>query len=127
MRGRCGFFLIWAELAVCLVLLLATAVGFACAHAIRYVTRAERESTALLLAEEAMETMKYNARFDAALPISGAIERNGHSFRVETESGTETVSGIPVTFAKVVVTDEDGRECRFKILTGSAAEAEEAE
>ena len=72
-----------------------------------------------------METMKYNARFDAALPISGAIERNGHSFRVETESGTETVSGIPVTFAKVVVTDEDGRECRFKILTGSAADPEE--
>ena len=127
MCGRNGFFLIWAELAVCLVLLLATAVGFVCATAIRYSAAAERETTALLLAEETMETMKYNARFDAALPLSSAVLRNGHSFRVDTESGTETISGIPVTFAQVVVTDEDGRECRFRMLTSPAPEEEESE
>ncbi len=124
LSSKKGFFLIWAELSVCLVLLLATAVGFVCVAAIRYVTAAERETTALLLAEETMETMKYNARFDAALPLSSTITRNGHSFRVDTESGTETVSGIPVTFAQVVVTDEDGRECRFRMLTGPASEEE---
>lgn len=124
MYGRNGFFLIWTELAVCLVLLLASAVGFTAANAIRYVTAAERETTALLLAEETMETIKYNTRFDAALPLSASVTRNGHSFRIDTESGTETVSGIPVTFAQVTVTDENGRECRFRMLTGSAAEKE---
>ena len=119
-----GFFLIWAELAVCLVLLLAAAVGFACATAIRYSATAERETTALLLAEETMETMKYNARFGAAVSIPSAAVRNGHSFRIDTQSGTETVSGVPVTFAEVVVTDEDGRECRFRMLTGPAPEEE---
>ncbi len=127
MCGRNGFFLIWAELSVCLVLLLAAAVGFACVHAIRYVTAAERETTALLLAEETLETMKYNARFDTARPIASTTTRNGHSFRIDTESGTENVSGISVSFAQVVVTDEEGRECRFRILTRPAPEEEDTE
>lgn len=124
MCGRNGFFLIWAELAVCLVLLLATAVGFVCVHAVRYITQAEQEATALLLAEETMETMKYNARSDITLPIPAAVTRNGHSFQVATANGTETVSGIPVTFAQVVVTVADGHEYRFRMLTGPAAEPE---
>ena len=126
MHGRRGFFLIWANLAVCIVLLLVGAAALALQSALRYDILATRDVTAILLAEEALETMKSNARFGTAIAIPTTVSRNGSEFKVRTEEGTESVSGISMKRVSVTVTDIEGRETKFFCLVGrEVSEVEE--
>ncbi len=126
MRGRRGFFLIWANVAVCLLLLLAGAAATAVGAALRYDAMAAREETALLLAEDALETMKYNARFGETIAVPTSVSRNGTDFRVRTETIVESVSGIPMKKVRVTVEDGTGYTVSFSCLVGRES-AEETE
>ena len=125
MRGRRGFLLIWANVAICVVLLMAGALAMAMQTAIRYEAASRRDTTALHVAEDAMEKMKYNARFGKNVTIPTFVSRNGSDFRVKAETGTESVSGITMKKVRVMVEDENGRGISFSCLVGRDKTEEE--
>ncbi len=94
--------------------------------ALRYDAMAAREETALLLAEDALETMKYNARFGEMIAVPTSVSRNGSDFRVHAETMTESVAGIPMKKVRVTVEDEKGYTVSFSCLVGRDS-AEETE
>ena len=109
-----GFLLIWTEIAACLILILGGAALSAAAEA----SRSE------LIGEEAMEIMKYNARFGAALPVASEMTRNGRRYTISVSESVRAVEGIFMKEAAVTVRAEDGRTTVFRSLTGEAEEEE---
>lgn len=117
--GRRGFFLLWAELAVCLVMLLAGSVMAVIANA-AYDWRMSRETAdAVLIAEEMLETMKYNRRFGGKLAVPAEAERNSRIYRIEASTETETREGLRMDAAVCTVTTPSGETVSFRTFIGA--------
>lgn len=118
-RGRRGFFLIWAELAVCIVMLLAGSVMAASAGAARYWRMTQESADAVLLAEEMIETMKYDRRFGKDLSIPTEAVRNGRTYRIETMIEAERKEEILMDTAVCIVTAPSGERISFRTFIGA--------
>lgn len=113
---RRGLFLIWANLAICLVLLLGGAAFWSVGMIAKHVGQAEKESDMLLLAQETMEILKYNHRFGKNLSFPGVTERNGRSYSVEISVESVSVEGVPMKRAVCTVTPEEGEALVLRTL-----------
>lgn len=118
-RGRRGFFLIWAELAVCIVMLLAGSVMAASAGAARYWQMMRESADAVLLAEEMVETMKYNRRFGKDIFIPTEAMRNGRTYQIETVIEAEQKEEILMDTAICTVTAPSGERISFRTFIGA--------
>lgn len=116
-HGRRGFFLIWAALSICIVMLLAGALMMLIGTAARHAGRAQETADAVLIGQEVMETLKTNRRFHAALPIPEAAERNGRTYRIEVMRTMEAVEGLPMETVSVTVSGGSGA-VTFRSLLG---------
>lgn len=122
---RRGLFLIWANLAICIVLFLGGAAFWSVGMASRHAALAEKESDMLLLAQETLEIVKYNHRFRQNLSVPTDEERNGRNYRVEVSKESKIVEGIPVFFAVCTVIPEEGEILTLRILLGGQEMGEE--
>lgn len=123
MKRRNGLLLLWVQMASCLLLILGGSALALTAAAARAEARAAETADMTLLAEEAMETMKYNERFGASLPIPQEAERNGKRYAVEARREPASPGGLSCTAAAVTVTAERGRAVKFRAIIGPAEEA----
>ena len=115
-----GFLLIWTEIAACLILVLGGAALSAAAEASRSEELAAEAADLSLIGEEAMEIMKYNARFGAALPVASEMTRNGRRYTISVSESVRAVEGIFMKEAAVTVRAEDGRTTVFRSAGRSA-------
>lgn len=107
-----------------MILILGGAALSAAAEASRSEERAAEAADLSLIGEEAMEIMKYNARFGAALPVASEMTRNGRRYTISVSESVRAVEGIFMKEAAVTVRAEDGRTTVFRSLTGEAEEEE---
>ena len=114
--SRQGFLLLWANLAVLILFLLAGAVLALAGAAARGIAASESAADRVLLAQEVMETMKYNTRFHEAVPIPQAAERDGRRYRVHAGIEPYEEGGIPLRRLFCEVTGEDGTVTRLAAL-----------
>ena len=121
-RKRSGFVLLWAVSAVSVVLLLGSTAFFALRTAVRYETDTEIATDEVFLAQQVLETVKYNHRFHEAVDFpSGTVVRNGREYQVEIrEEGMVLES---VTMKKIICTVQEKRGRRFEasLLLGGGA------
>ncbi len=125
MRRRKGLLLLWVQMASAVLLLLAGSALALTASAARGEARAEETAEMTLLAEEAVETMKYDARLGGEAAVPEGAERNGRRYAVEVRREAVLVEGVPCEAAAVTVTAADGAALTFRTLLGPAAEETE--
>lgn len=125
MTKRRGLLLLWVEIAAAILLLLAGSALALVAGAARSAAEGERQADMTLLAEETLETMKYNERFRRALALPSAAERNGLSYQVAAARYTRTIGGLSFAAAEVTVTAPDGETLTLRTLLAPAVEVEE--
>lgn len=124
MTKRRGLLLLWVEIAAAILLLLAGSALALVAGAARSAAEGERQADMTLLAEETLETMKYNERFRRALALPSEAERNGLSYQVAAARYTRTIGGLSFAAAEVTVTAPDGESLTLRTLLAPAVEEE---
>lgn len=115
---RHGFLLLWANAAILILLLLAGSVLGLAAMTARQIDQSISAADRLFLAQDAMETMKYNLRFHGMVPVLSKAERNGRSYRISATTGPASAGGLPMRKLTVEVTDERGEKTRLETLAG---------
>lgn len=109
MRKRQGFALLWAVSAVSIVFLLGGTAFFMLRAALRSEQSMEIEADEAFLAQEVMETIKYNSRLDGTLPVpSGDLERNGRQYHILIEENHRMIEGVEMREVSCTVTDKTG-------------------
>ena len=109
MRKRQGFALLWVVSAVSIVFLLGGTAFFMLRAALRYEQSMEVEADEAFLAQEVMETIKYNSRLDGTLPVSsGDLERNGRQYHILIEENHRMIEGVEMREVSCTVTDKTG-------------------
>lgn len=119
MKWRKGFLLLWVQMASCLLLILGGSVFALAASAARAEARAEETAEMTLIAEEAVETMKYDACFGGGA-VPAEAERNGRRYRIASSRFPVSVGGAACMEAAVTVTAESGAAVSFCTLLGPA-------
>ncbi len=125
MKARKGLLLLWVEIAAALLLLLAGSALSLMGMAARALSRGQEAADMTLLAEEAIETMKYNERFGRTLSLPSSEERNGRTYTVTALREQTTAGGLPFAAASVTVTAPGGETLSLTTLLGPVREAEE--
>lgn len=125
MTKRRGLLLLWVEIAAAILLLLAGSALALVAGAARSAAEGERQADMTLLAEETLETMKYNERFRRTLTLPTEAERNGLSYQVAAARYTRSIGGLSFAAAEVTVTAPDGETLTLRTLLAPAVEEEE--
>lgn len=125
MTKRRGLLLLWVEIAAAILLLLAGSALALVAGAARSAAEGERQADMTLLAEETLETMKYNERFRRTLTLPTEAERNGLSYQVAAARYTRAIGGLSFAAAEVTVTAPDGETLTLRTLLAPAETEEE--
>ena len=129
-KGTCkrrGFLLLWANIAVLMILVFAGAAAAMLAQAAARGRAAKAAADRVFLAQEVIETMKYNERFRAEIPLPGAsgglgetytVVRNGKTYTVTAGTNRRETEGIPMKALTCTVAGEDGETLTLWTLSG---------
>lgn len=121
---RRGILLAWAGFSIALSLLMGCAALLLMGTAARYVDEAGREMDMTLIAQEAVETMKSNRRFQGIQSVPEMQELNGRRYTVSAAAEVRNVEGILMDMAVCTVRPESGEPLILRTLLGKHRETD---